>query len=139
MATLDLLTSSPLLPSPISSLAFLEREYSHIGVLATGGPDGAITLRTWNTDNTPPGQRAEWEFVTMRIMRVRTHTPGNGSAKPPCVTSLKFIGYAVFFVMIPSSRLTVSQGKPMSWRGYGKSILMDPTGLVHCIMVHTRL
>jgi len=35
---------------------FLEREYSFLGVLATGGSDGTIMLRTWNPDHTPSGE-----------------------------------------------------------------------------------
>jgi len=92
IATLDLLLSSPQLPPSIRSLAFHEREYSHIGVLATGGTDGTITLRTWNTDNTPEGSKACWEFVTLRSLKVRTPFGKVDSARAPSVTALKFIG-----------------------------------------------
>ncbi|KAF7969330.1 hypothetical protein HWV62_27717 [Athelia sp. TMB] len=75
--------------APITSLAFHEREYSPMGVLATGSADGQITLRTWGTDGTPPGERAKWEFLTMRVLDVRH---GSGGQKRPAVTALKFIG-----------------------------------------------
>ena len=77
---------------PITSLAFHEREYSPMGVLATGSADGQITLRTWGTDGTPPGERAKWEFLTMRVLDVRR---GSGGQKRPAVTALKFIGYVL--------------------------------------------
>jgi len=91
MATLDLTTLpafSNLFPS-ITSLAFHEREYSRLGVLASGGPDGTITLRTWTTDGTPIGEKARWEFVTIRTLKVRVLEKA-GTA--PCVTALRFIG-----------------------------------------------
>lgn len=72
---------------PITALAFHEREYSHMGVLATGGSDGTITLRTWAADGTPEGERARWEFLTMRTLEVR----GVGR-RGPAVTALKFVG-----------------------------------------------
>lgn len=90
MATLDL-TSSAMLEAPIISMAFHEREYSRMGVLATGGSDGNITLRTWGTDGTPAGEKAQWEFLTMRKLEVRPVREGMKSTVP-CVTSLKFIG-----------------------------------------------
>lgn len=79
--------ASPAVGPCITSLAFHEREYSHMGVLATGGHDGTITLRTWNADGTPAGEKAKWEFVTMHTMKVASH-----SSPLPSVTSLKFIG-----------------------------------------------
>jgi hypothetical protein len=72
-------------------MAFLEREYSDSGVLATGGSDGTITLRTWNTDKTPEGSKALWEFVTLRAMKIRSLS-GHGESRAPAVTALKFIG-----------------------------------------------
>jgi WD40 repeat protein len=92
IASLDFLSAAPQFPPSIVSMAFLEREYSHQGVLATGGPDGAITLRTWNTENTPEGFKAKWEFVTLRSMKIRSMN-GQGDSRAPCVTALKFIGY----------------------------------------------
>ncbi|KAJ7454045.1 beach-domain-containing protein [Mycena galericulata] len=92
MAVLDLLTPSvpdSIMPS-ITSLAFHEREYSHLGVIATGDSDGTITLRTWTADGTPEGETAVWEFLTMRTMKVRT--VGQGVDRPPAVTALKFFG-----------------------------------------------
>ncbi|KAG5653219.1 hypothetical protein H0H81_001696 [Sphagnurus paluster] len=87
MATLDLTTTpsfSPLVPT-ITAMAFHEREYSYLGVLATGGPDGSITLRTWTADGTPEGEKAQWEFVTMRTMKARM--TGRGVTRPPSITS----------------------------------------------------
>ncbi|KDR79337.1 hypothetical protein GALMADRAFT_223566 [Galerina marginata CBS 339.88] len=93
IATLDLTKTSsftPLVPS-ITSMAFHEREYSHLGVLATGSPDGAITLRTWTADGTPEGEKAQWEFLTIRTMKVKmTHN------RPPAVTALKFLGESLY-------------------------------------------
>ncbi|KAG6865429.1 hypothetical protein C0991_002667 [Blastosporella zonata] len=92
MAILDLTTTqsfSSLVPT-ITAMAFHEREYSHLGVLATGGPDGSISLRTWTADGTPENERAQWEFVTIRTMKARM--VGRGVTRPPSVTSLKFLG-----------------------------------------------
>ncbi|KAH9925795.1 beach-domain-containing protein [Fomitopsis serialis] len=55
----------------ITSMAFLEREYSRVGVLATGSPDGTIALRTWNADKTPDGEQARWEFMTLKTLIVK--------------------------------------------------------------------
>ncbi|KAJ7639738.1 beach-domain-containing protein [Mycena polygramma] len=89
MAVLDL--SNPSLtegiPPLITALAFHEREFSHLGVLATGGSDGTITLRTWTTDGTPEGEAAVWEFLTIRTMKVRAVVD-----RPPAVSALKFYG-----------------------------------------------
>ena len=59
-----------------------------MGVLATGGSDGTIKLRTWSADGTPAGEKAKWEFLTMRTLEVRHAT----RERLPCVTSLRFIG-----------------------------------------------
>ncbi|KAJ7241683.1 beach-domain-containing protein [Mycena haematopus] len=93
MATLDLCTPSPTdgIPPLITSMAFHEREYSHLGVLATGGSDGTITLRTWTTDGTPEGEAAVWEFLTIRTMKVRAVVD-----RPPAVTALKFYGEELY-------------------------------------------
>ncbi|KAG6836953.1 hypothetical protein H0H93_000594 [Arthromyces matolae] len=92
MAVLDLTTtpSFSLLVPTITAMAFHEREYSHLGVLAAGGPDGSITLRTWTADGTPEGEKAQWEFVTVRTMKVRM--VGRSVTRPPSVTALKFLG-----------------------------------------------
>jgi hypothetical protein len=88
------LTSSSIYPS-ITSLAFLEREYSCAGVLATGGSDGTIALRTWNTDKTPAGEKAKWEFRTLRELLVRKMGAGRG--RDVAVTSLRFVGCVLRF------------------------------------------
>ncbi|KAJ7439485.1 beach-domain-containing protein [Mycena latifolia] len=89
MAVLDLSTPSLIdsIPPSITSLAFHEREYSPLGVIATGGSDGSITLRTWTADGTPEGEAAVWEFLTIRTMKVRAV-----GDRPPAVTALKFFG-----------------------------------------------
>jgi hypothetical protein len=86
IASLDLNFSATLahVPPTITSLAFHEREYSRLGVLAAGSPDGKITLRTWNVDNTPKDERARWEFVTLRVLKAE---------KPSAITALRFHGY----------------------------------------------
>ncbi|KAJ7337518.1 beach-domain-containing protein [Mycena albidolilacea] len=93
MAILDLSNPSPTegIPPLITSLAFHEREYSHLGVLATGGSDGSITLRTWTTDGTPEGEAAVWEFLTIRTMKVRSVVD-----RPPAVSALKFYGEELY-------------------------------------------
>lgn len=102
MAMLDLTTTpsfSPLVPT-LTALAFHEREYSHLGVLATGGPDGTITLRTWTADGTPENKKAQWEFVTIRTMK--TQMAERGVTRPPSITALRFVGY-VYRYIIPSN------------------------------------
>ena len=63
----------------------MEREYSALGgLLACGTPDGRIILRTWSADGTPEGEKAKWEFVTLRTLK---------AAKNAGITALKFVGY----------------------------------------------
>ena len=92
IASIDLNFSATLLhvPPTITSLAFHEREYSRLGVLATGSPDGKITLRTWNADNTPREETARWEFGTMRVLKAE---------KPGAITALRFVGYVEMMVL----------------------------------------
>ncbi|KIK43894.1 hypothetical protein CY34DRAFT_788831 [Suillus luteus UH-Slu-Lm8-n1] len=73
----------------ITSLAFHEREYSHLDILATGHDDGSITLWTWNADGTPAGMQAQWEFVEVRRMN---SGEGVSDISLGSVTALKFIG-----------------------------------------------
>ena len=121
MATLDLTASSPT-QHAITSLSFLEREYSHLGVLATGSVDGTITLRTWNTDDTSPGERAQWRFVTLRVMKVRNDSDERG--RPATIVALKFVGCARIassktqvLILINSETLYHSEdtGKVFTW------------------------
>ncbi|KAJ3001305.1 hypothetical protein NUW54_g6513 [Trametes sanguinea] len=95
IVSLDLtdIAPSPLYP-PITSLAFLERDYAHTELLATGSPDGTITFRTWNTNSTPEGQKARWEFVTLKTLKVKTE--GRFRSSTPCVTALKFVGESLY-------------------------------------------
>jgi hypothetical protein len=109
MATLDLTGGSyAAIPPSITCLAFHEREFSHLGLLAAGGQDGTITLRTWTTDGTPEGEKARWEFITVRTLKVRTTEPSVTTTllspilasplptstfiRTPAVTAVQFIG-----------------------------------------------
>ncbi|KAI9451783.1 beach-domain-containing protein [Russula earlei] len=89
IASIDLNFSAtlPHVPPTISSLAFHEREYSRLGVIAAGSPDGKITLRTWNADSTPKGEVAQWEFVTLRVLKAE---------KPSAITALRFVGERLY-------------------------------------------
>lgn len=80
------------------SLAFHEREWSKLGVLATGG-SGGITLRTWTFSGPPDGKddradmadRFNWSFKTLRSLKCRREDDGVA----PTVTSLKFVGSVI--------------------------------------------
>lgn len=72
----------------ITALAFHEREYSRLGLLAMGTSSGTIHLRTWSAANTPSGQKAKWEFVTLRTLRCRERP----DRRVPQVTTLQFVG-----------------------------------------------
>lgn len=87
IARLDLTTSVPrtrILPC-VTSIAFHERDYSHLGILATGHEDGSIALYTWNAEDTPKGVRAQWGFLKVRDLEAEK----NASAS---ITSLNFVG-----------------------------------------------
>ncbi|KIO27820.1 hypothetical protein M407DRAFT_72594 [Tulasnella calospora MUT 4182] len=75
----------------IRCLAFHEREYTPIPVLAAGCSDGSIVLRTWNTSSTPLGQKARWEFSTLRVLKCRKE-----GHDYPTIESLKFKGETLF-------------------------------------------
>ncbi|OCH84794.1 beach-domain-containing protein [Obba rivulosa] len=82
---------------PVTSLAFLERDYCRKDVLATGGPDGVITLRTWDADDTFEGEKAQWKFRTLRELKVKgldgeRQIRGQTSA----VMALRFVGETLF-------------------------------------------
>ena len=83
------LRSGSIFPS-ITSLAFLEREYTAQGMIATAGSGGTITLRTWDTDETPAEGKAEWKFRILRELIVRK--TGAGRGRDIQITALKFIG-----------------------------------------------
>lgn len=72
---------------PIYSIAFHEREYSKTGVLATGS-NGTIALRTWNTDETPAGEKAQWKWAQLHEYKCRKAEGGG----VPQITALKFVG-----------------------------------------------
>lgn len=95
MLDLTEIAGHPIYP-PVTSLAFHEREVSTMPVLATGSPDGTITLRTWNTDNTPEGEKAVWEFATLKKMKVKVSEGGRQTRGSfPCITALRFVGYVL--------------------------------------------
>ncbi|KIJ16174.1 hypothetical protein PAXINDRAFT_57636, partial [Paxillus involutus ATCC 200175] len=51
IAGLDLISSTPRSLSPcVTSIAFHEREYSHLGIVATRHAGGSVALYTWNAD-----------------------------------------------------------------------------------------
>ncbi|KIJ42154.1 hypothetical protein M422DRAFT_209006 [Sphaerobolus stellatus SS14] len=87
----------------IISLAFHEREWSYSGVLATGTAGGSIALRTWNADDTPAGQKARWQFQTLRTLKCRSLDDGTN----PAVTALRFVGECLYFGQ--------NDGKVYSW------------------------
>ena len=88
ITSLDLTPGPAHTPPPITAFTFLEREYSALGgLLACGTPDGRIILRTWSADATPDGEKAKWEFVTLRTLK---------AAKSAGITALKFIGLVLF-------------------------------------------
>jgi hypothetical protein len=82
IASLNLFTQDP-----IHALAFHEREWAKTGLLATGSL-GTITFRTWNADDTPAGEKAQWKFTTLHEYRVRKLDGG----EIPTITALKFVG-----------------------------------------------
>ena len=109
IASIDLNFSEALsyLPPTITSLAFHEREYSRMGVVATGSPDGKLTLRSWNADNTPKGQQAVWEFVTLTVLQAE---------KSSAITALKFVGYeAPRNFSYHCKLIQTRQGATVSW------------------------
>lgn len=87
IAELDLTSASPF-DGRITSLAFHEREYARLGLLATGTDSGTIFLRTWTATDTPPRERAQWKFFTLRKLRCREGVDGKSSL----VTALEFLG-----------------------------------------------
>jgi hypothetical protein len=101
----------------ITSLAFLEREFAHVGVLATGGSDGTIALRTWNADATPSGEKAQWRFVTLRTLKVRDDEEFSTFVARPAVTSLKFVGYVETLITPPIHGLLTIMLSEMLYHG----------------------
>lgn len=75
----------------IHSMAFHEREWAKTGVLATGS-NGTITLRSWNADDTPDGETAQWKWVMLHEYKCKKVEGG----EVPAVTALKFVGYVLF-------------------------------------------
>jgi hypothetical protein len=123
----------------ITSLAFLEREFSHVGILATGGSDGTIALRTWNADDTPPGEKAQWRFVTLRTLKVREDDELNASTVRPAVLSLKFVGCVCCILLcfrasphfISGKRCTMGRTQERSSRGsYPSRLCFFPASFV---------
>lgn len=129
MATLDLTTTpsySDVVPT-ITAMAFHEREYSNLGILATGGPDGTITLQTWTADGTPEGEKARWEFLTVRTMKVRAPI-GRGVSRPASVTALRFLGLVCFPPCLDAFRsfffFPPTQRGTLPWRRDGENVFL---------------
>ncbi|KAL5513687.1 BPH1 [Sanghuangporus vaninii] len=91
IATIDLMCVDPA-DGRITSLAFHEREYSRLGILATGSESGAIVLRTWSAADTPKGEKAQWKFFTLRKLWCREAFDGTRSK----VSSVQFIGETLY-------------------------------------------
>jgi hypothetical protein len=66
-----------------------------MGVLATGTAGGTIALRTWDTDKTPEGEKAQWQFRTLRTLKCRPDCGFTSS-----VTALRFIGQVQGFSIV---------------------------------------
>ncbi|KAF8696543.1 Beach protein, partial [Rhizoctonia solani] len=90
---------------PILALSFHEREYSHMGILATA-IGGEIILRTWKPktpgleDPDPPRPTnqegpARWDFLALRTLSLQTEGVGL-AMRMPRVTALKFVGESLF-------------------------------------------
>ncbi|KAN0082499.1 hypothetical protein V8E55_008294 [Tylopilus felleus] len=101
IARLDLTWSVPRARLPcVTSIAFHERDYSHLGILAVGHADGTVALYTWNAEDTPKGARAQWGFLKVRDLE----TEKNISAS---ITCLNFIGETLW--------VGDSSGKVVRW------------------------
>ncbi|KAF8552795.1 hypothetical protein OG21DRAFT_1465137 [Imleria badia] len=86
VAILDLRSNVPRARVPcVTSIAFHERDYSHLGILAIGHADGSVVLYTWNAEDTSEDARAQWGFLKVRDLEAEK----NDSAS---ITSLDFIG-----------------------------------------------
>lgn len=86
IARLDLTSSVPRTRLPcVTSIAFHERDFSHLGILATGRTDGSVTLYTWNAEDTPKDAQAQWSFLKVRDLEAEKNTSAS-------ITSLNFIG-----------------------------------------------
>ncbi|KZT37329.1 beach-domain-containing protein [Sistotremastrum suecicum HHB10207 ss-3] len=73
---------------PITCLAFHEREYSRRGVLAAGGDNGIVILRTWawrSDDNGHDG----WRFETLRELKSRKEDSSR-------ISAVRFVGESLF-------------------------------------------
>jgi hypothetical protein len=136
IAALDISATSPS-HFFITSLAFLEREYAQVDILATGGSDGTIALRTWNTDATPPEAKAVWQFTTLRTLNIRED--GDWLRSPAAspmpmasvVTALKFVGcVSSASLMSKEVRLIVDQGDALSRRRQREGVLVGGTRLI---------
>ncbi|KZT25814.1 beach-domain-containing protein [Neolentinus lepideus HHB14362 ss-1] len=69
--------------NPITSLAFLERDYAPVPVLAAGSEDGRISLLTW--EHSGEG----WAFKTLRELKV-------SGGRRVRVSALKFVGEILY-------------------------------------------
>lgn len=95
IAKLDLTSSVPRARLPcVTSIAFHERDYAHLGILAIGHADGSVALYTWNAEDTPKGARAQWGLLKVRDLEAEKNTTAS-------ITSLDFIGLVIFIPFIP--------------------------------------
>ncbi|KXN83156.1 hypothetical protein AN958_01769 [Leucoagaricus sp. SymC.cos] len=121
IATLDLVGLpsyySPHVPS-VTSLAFHEREYSKMGILGMGAPDGTITLWTWKHRDIEGGgdlakdaselERQRWAFAEVRRLKARNLSNG----RPPCITAIRFSGNKnVTDSIIPGLRIHLANSR----------------------------
>ncbi|EPQ51421.1 beach-domain-containing protein [Gloeophyllum trabeum ATCC 11539] len=80
----------------VTSLAFLERDYTPRPVLAAGSADGRIVLLTWGAEGASDqaNGRAKWVFRVLRELKVSTDGRiARGRVK---VTALKFVGEILY-------------------------------------------
>jgi len=75
----------------ITSMAFQEREYSRLGVLATGTNHGTINLRTWTWAKDDP-ESGNWDFKTLRTLKCRPDV----DKRTPKITALAFVGESLY-------------------------------------------
>lgn len=94
----------------MTSIAFHERDYSHLGILAVGHADGTVALYTWNAEDTPKGARAQWGFLKVRDLE----TEKNISAS---ITCLNFIGLVGFLTCVFQLTRTFVSYRETLWVG----------------------
>ncbi|KAF8315416.1 beach-domain-containing protein [Clavulina sp. PMI_390] len=93
----------PAAEQPIFSMSMHERETSLVPVLACGGANGVITLRTWNANDPSsvsasggPIQKktSNWRIKTLRQLKLRKEVADGRWT--PGVTALEFVGEMLY-------------------------------------------